>query len=105
MQLPSNCGGGGSCGLCQVKMSADAPVTGSEKALLSASELAAGYRLACQQRVATATRLALDNSVLQSRRFEAELLQSRFVTPMIKEIRLRPLRDTPSPSRPAATYR
>ncbi|UHQ56784.1 NADH:ubiquinone reductase (Na(+)-transporting) subunit F [Microbulbifer sp. YPW16] len=90
VQLPSNCGGGGSCGLCLVQMPADTPVTGNEKALLSPSELSAGYRLACQQRASGATRLVLDDSVLQAGQFEAEVVESRFLTPFIKEIRLRP---------------
>ena len=90
LQLPSNCGGGGSCGLCQVQLAADAPITSSEKAILSPTELAAGTRLACQQRAVTATRLMLDDSVLQADAFAAEVQETRFLTPFIKEIRLAP---------------
>ncbi|SEA46470.1 NADH:ubiquinone reductase (Na(+)-transporting) subunit F [Microbulbifer marinus] len=89
VQLPSNCGGGGSCGLCQVRMETDAPVSASEKALLSRTELAAGYRLACQQRAADATRLTLDDSLLQAGQHTAEVVGTRFLTPFIKEIHLR----------------
>ncbi|SDJ96752.1 NADH:ubiquinone reductase (Na(+)-transporting) subunit F [Microbulbifer yueqingensis] len=95
VQLPSNCGGGGSCGLCQVQMPADTPVTGSEKALLSPAELAAGYRLACQQRASGATRLVLDDAVLQAGQFDAQVVATRFLTPFIKELRLRPLGGRP----------
>ncbi|WP_428819261.1 NADH:ubiquinone reductase (Na(+)-transporting) subunit F [Microbulbifer sp. MCCC 1A16149] len=90
VQLPSNCGGGGSCGLCQVQLNADAPITSSEKALLSAAQLAAGQRLACQQHAVAATRLTLDDSVLQAGAFTAEVQETRFLTPFIKEIRLAP---------------
>ncbi|WP_226701825.1 NADH:ubiquinone reductase (Na(+)-transporting) subunit F [Microbulbifer elongatus] len=90
VQLPSNCGGGGSCGLCQVQLDADAPITSSEKALLSAAQLASGQRLACQQRAVAATRLTLDDSVLQAGAFTAEVRETRFLTPFIKEIRLAP---------------
>ncbi|MCK7598548.1 NADH:ubiquinone reductase (Na(+)-transporting) subunit F [Microbulbifer sp. CAU 1566] len=90
VQLPSNCGGGGSCGLCQVQLGTDAPITSSEKALLSAAQLAAGQRLACQQRAVAATRLTLDDSVLQAGAFTAEVQETRFLTPFIKEIRLAP---------------
>ncbi|WP_323845502.1 NADH:ubiquinone reductase (Na(+)-transporting) subunit F [Microbulbifer magnicolonia] len=89
IQLPSNCGGGGSCGLCQVRLDTDAPVSASEKALLSISELAAGYRLACQQRASGATRLTLDDSLLRAGQYSAEVVASRFLTPFIKEIHLR----------------
>ncbi|SHF18100.1 NADH:ubiquinone oxidoreductase, Na(+)-translocating, F subunit [Microbulbifer donghaiensis] len=89
VQLPSNCGGGGSCGLCQVRMDTDAPVSASEKALLSRSELDAGYRLACQQRASAATRLTLDDSLLQASQYTTEVVQTRFLTPFIKEIHLR----------------
>ena len=91
--LPSNCGGGGSCGLCQVRMDKDAPVNASEKALLSRSALAAGYRLACQQRASGATCLTLDDRVLHAGQYTAEVAESRFLTPFIKEIHLR-LTDT-----------
>ncbi|WP_193161763.1 NADH:ubiquinone reductase (Na(+)-transporting) subunit F [Microbulbifer hainanensis] len=89
IRLPSNCGGGGSCGLCQVRMDKDAPVNASEKALLSRTELAAGYRLACQQRASGATRLTLDDGVIQAGLYTAEVAESRFLTPFIKEIHLR----------------
>ncbi|HEY8568720.1 NADH:ubiquinone reductase (Na(+)-transporting) subunit F [Microbulbifer sp.] len=88
--LPSNCGGGGSCGLCQVQLSPDAPVTSSEKALLSTMALASGMRLACQQRATATMRLKLDNSVMQADTYSAEVLQARFLTPFIKEIWLAP---------------
>ncbi|WOX06902.1 NADH:ubiquinone reductase (Na(+)-transporting) subunit F [Microbulbifer pacificus] len=90
IQLPSNCGGGGSCGLCQVQLSPDAPISNSERAQLSAGELASGMRLACQQRATAATQLILDQSVLQADAYTAEVLETRFVTPFIKEIWLAP---------------
>nr|WP_242523866.1 NADH:ubiquinone reductase (Na(+)-transporting) subunit F [Microbulbifer salipaludis] len=95
VQLPSNCGGGGSCGLCLVQLSPEAPITGSEKSLLSAAELALGKRLACQQRATAATQLTLDHSVLQAEIYRAEVRETRFLTPYIKEIRLAPLGPRP----------
>ena len=91
INLPSNCGGGGSCGLCQVRLDPQAPVSGSERALLSSGDLAQGVRLACQQRATAATSLTLDDRVLDASAFQAEVTQSRFLTPYIKEIHLQPL--------------
>ena len=52
LQLPSNCGGGQRCGLCQVRCIGRAPpASPAERALLSPQKLAAGYRLACNVRV------------------------------------------------------
>jgi len=88
VQLPSNCDGGGSCGLCQVRMDPSTPANSNERSLLSATDLAAGYRLACQQRAQSSTKLTLDDTLLQARRFTAEVVESRFLTPFIKEIHL-----------------
>ncbi|MDR3601954.1 MAG: ASKHA domain-containing protein [Desulfosporosinus sp.] len=50
VQVVSTCGGKGSCGKCKVQLSTEIPVqiTETEKKFLSASELAAGWVLACQ---------------------------------------------------------
>jgi uncharacterized 2Fe-2S/4Fe-4S cluster protein (DUF4445 family) len=51
MQLPSDCGGLGSCGRCRILVSptsAAGSPTSSETRLLSEKELEMGYRLACQ---------------------------------------------------------
>lgn len=91
VQLPSNCGGGGSCGLCQVRLDPQAPANASEKALIPPGRLNGGYRLACQQRVSESTALTLDDTALRARSFEAEVIHSRYLAPSIKEIHLRPL--------------
>ena len=54
LPLTSDCGGGGSCGQCRV-IARDQHLLGSlslsEEGVLSADELSAGYRLACQTEV------------------------------------------------------
>lgn len=51
LQLPSNCGGGQRCGLCQVRCIGQAPLaTPADCVLLAPQKLAAGYRLACNLR-------------------------------------------------------
>lgn len=91
VQLPSNCGGGGSCGLCQVRLDPQAPANASEKSLIPAGRLKEGYRLACQQRVSEDTSLVLDDTALRAGSFGAEVIHTRHLTPSIKEIHLRPL--------------
>ena len=62
IQLPSNCGGGGVCGLCQVLLPPGAPVSRQERSVLSSAALKAGIRLACQQRTSATTDLTLDTA-------------------------------------------
>ncbi len=61
VELVSVCGGEGTCGTCRVRavegqLSAE---TAEEEELLSATELADGWRLACQARVSSALRLEI----------------------------------------------
>lgn len=52
LHLPSNCGGGQSCGLCQVRFRGHAPApTSADRAHVDASRLKQGYRLACNLQV------------------------------------------------------
>ncbi|BBN80554.1 hypothetical protein PA25_05390 [Pseudoalteromonas sp. A25] len=57
LQLPSNCGGGGTCGLCRVKCNHSIGVTDADKAKLSSSKLEQGYRLACQHNTQAITEI------------------------------------------------
>ncbi|MEW6992378.1 2Fe-2S iron-sulfur cluster-binding protein [Colwelliaceae bacterium 6441] len=47
--IPSNCGGGGTCGSCRILLTANSPITSAEQEKLSQALLAKGYRLSCQQ--------------------------------------------------------
>lgn len=48
VELPSNCGGGQSCGLCVVRVREDSlPATSADRSMLSPDELQRGYRLSC----------------------------------------------------------
>ncbi|WP_428618228.1 PepSY domain-containing protein [Shewanella sp.] len=59
MRVPSQCGGGGHCGMCRIRFVDDAPpATPEEQDRLKEDQLAAGVRLSCQQK-ATHARLAL----------------------------------------------
>ncbi len=48
LSLTSDCGGGGSCGLCRVKLTKSSPVHPAEREKLSKKQLEQGVRLACQ---------------------------------------------------------
>lgn len=49
IHLPSECGGGGTCGKCRVQVAPDSPVSEAEHYHLNTEQLAKGYRLGCQQ--------------------------------------------------------
>ncbi|WP_286829178.1 MULTISPECIES: NADH:ubiquinone reductase (Na(+)-transporting) subunit F [Kordiimonas] len=91
IHLPSTCGGGGTCGLCRVRM-APAPVaTAADLRQIPASEIEAGYRLSCQHQSDSTEKITVASDLLSARDFEAEVVATRFVTPFICELRLRPL--------------
>ncbi|MBY6187903.1 2Fe-2S iron-sulfur cluster binding domain-containing protein [Marinobacter hydrocarbonoclasticus] len=49
MAVHSECGGGGSCGRCRVKLPPDTPVSAADRRQLSERHIRQGWRLACQQ--------------------------------------------------------
>ncbi len=88
--LPSNCGGGGSCGLCLVQMES------AELSMPNAAELnhipghllQQGFRLACQHEVEHSITLRLADGTIASNGLTATVGKTRYVTPFIKEILL-----------------
>lgn len=100
LRLPSNCGGGQSCGLCEVRVRGGAPAaTSADRALLSKAKIEAGHRLACN--------LKLDHNLDIEVRGGAELWTEhkatvesvRAVSPFLREIVLVP------EHKPGADYR
>lgn len=61
--IASGCGGGGTCGLCKVKLTERTPPTQAENLLLSESEINSGIRLACQHRDHGQAIILLDDNV------------------------------------------
>lgn len=101
LRLPSNCGGGQSCGLCKVRCVGKAPApTAADRALLAPHKLDAGYRLACGLSVGRGIDIdAGDPGVLASE--EAAVVTGvKALTPFLREISLRPGR--PLACRPGA---
>jgi Na(+)-translocating NADH:ubiquinone oxidoreductase F subunit len=88
--LPSNCGGGGSCGLCLVQMESSEleEPNAAERDHIPAHLLQQGFRLACQHEVAHSITLRLAEGTIASKGITATVRETRYVTPFIKEILL-----------------
>ncbi|MDO6446271.1 2Fe-2S iron-sulfur cluster-binding protein [Colwellia sp. 1_MG-2023] len=61
INIPSVCGGGGTCGSCRILLSPAAPINQAEREKLSVSQLKKGYRLSCQQFLAGNKTITLVN--------------------------------------------
>lgn len=85
--VASGCGGGGTCGLCTVKATQDAPITTAEKSLLTAEQLAEGCRLACQHQVSKLASVEVEKLCVS--KYQLKLVGSKFLTPMLKELRFK----------------
>lgn len=83
--VESGCGGGGTCGFCAVKVTPETAVTDSDRAHLSAAQLKAGYRLACQHKIDSIDQVEVPES--NARKYSLRLEESRFITPMLRELR------------------
>lgn len=67
LDVPTICGGMGTCGQCKVRFVTAAPTsTDEERALLSAEQIAQGWRLACRHCVASEATISLSPSQLGS---------------------------------------
>ncbi|RUO36837.1 NADH:ubiquinone oxidoreductase [Aliidiomarina shirensis] len=85
--VESGCGGGGSCGLCKVTVNGQAQITAAEHDLLSPQELNEGIRLACQHSIAKVQNVEVPE--VNAQKHSLTLLTSRFLTPMLRELRFR----------------
>ncbi|MES2759111.1 MAG: 2Fe-2S iron-sulfur cluster-binding protein [Pseudomonadota bacterium] len=91
LHLPSNCGGGQSCGLCEVRCMGKAPEpTSAERALLSAEKLAAGYRLACSLAVERGLDVEVAAGAALDTEYEGTVTSVNALTPFLREIVIRP---------------
>ncbi len=91
LQLPSNCGGGQSCGLCEVRCLGKAPEpTSADRALLSPEKLAAGYRLACNLPVDGSVDVEVAGAAALANDYEATVTSVKAVAPFLREITIRP---------------
>ena len=91
--LPSTCGGGGTCGRCKVMVSPVANATSADHLHFNDHEIQQGYRLACQHFCNDVEHMTLID-VTDAKKHNLTLVQSRFVSPFIKELRFKTTADT-----------
>lgn len=91
LQLPSNCGGGQSCGLCEVRVRGTAPApTSADREHLTQSRLRMGHRLACNLSVECDTQIEVSGGANLWTERVAKVEKITAVTPFLREIVLAP---------------
>ena len=91
LQLPSNCGGGQSCGLCEVRCVGNVPApTSADRALLSPTKLEAGYRLACNLPVKRSLDIDVGDSTALAAERAGVVTSVKPLSPFLREITVRP---------------
>jgi len=91
LQLPSNCGGGQSCGLCEVRVRGHAPApTSADREHLSESRLKLGYRLACNLPVHDDAQIEVAGGAALWTQRTATVASVTAITPFLREIVLAP---------------
>jgi len=91
INLPSNCDGSGSCGLCKVLYAERAPdPTAVDQEWIGTTKLAYGERLACQHKPRPGDDIIVPDIAFQVSVQWGQVVTSRWLTPLLKEIRLRP---------------
>lgn len=91
LQLPSNCGGGQSCGLCEVRVRGKAPLpTSADRAQLRESKLKEGHRLACNLKVDSNLDIEVNGGANLWAEQKAVVESIRPLTPFLREIVLKP---------------
>lgn len=91
LQLPSNCGGGQSCGLCEVLIRGTAPApTSADREHLTESRLRMGHRLACNLSVESDTQIEVSGGANLWTERVAQVEKVTAVTPFLREIVLAP---------------
>ena len=95
VNLPSNCGGGQSCGLCEVRVRGGAgKATASDRSHLPAAKLKVGCRLACNLPVDEDLEIEVAGGASLWTEHWATVARVVAVTPFLREVHLRP--DTPA---------
>lgn len=92
IHLPSNCGGGQSCGLCQVRVRGVPPEpTSSDRAHLTKDKLERGFRLACNLTLADRLEIEVEGGESLWTRYDALVERVEFISPFLREIVVRPI--------------
>ena len=86
VHLPSACGGKGSCGQCKVRVpEGGGNILPTETVHFSRKEQRASWRLGCQVKVKEDMKIAVDDSVLEIKEWECEVISNKNVATFIKE--------------------
>jgi Na+-transporting NADH:ubiquinone oxidoreductase subunit F len=89
--VPAACGGSGTCGLCRVTVTGGGgEASPTELGRLSAAELRAGVRLACQVRLREDLSVQVPDAMLEVQRFACRVRSNRSLSPFIIELVLEP---------------
>jgi Na+-transporting NADH:ubiquinone oxidoreductase subunit F len=90
VNLPSSCGGAGTCGLCKARVDdKDSVAKPQELALLSRAEIAQGVRLACQVPVLHPLKVEVDDACFGVNSWQCTVESTHNVATLIREIVLK----------------
>ncbi len=90
IQLPTACGGAGTCGLCKARITeGGGEAIPQENALLSRKEIAKGVRLACQVPILNAMNVEVDDIYFGVKTWRCKVESMRQLSTLISEIVLR----------------
>jgi Na+-transporting NADH:ubiquinone oxidoreductase subunit F len=103
IQLPSNCDGSGSCGLCKLRYEEAAPQpTAVDREWIRTTGLDEGERLACQHKPRPGDTIVVPDIAWHDSLQQGEITATRWLTPLLKEIHLKP--DIPLQYRPGEYF-
>lgn len=90
LQLPSNCGGGQGCGLCEVRFRGHAPAaTAADRTHLGEAKIKQGCRLACNLPVSASMGVEVPGGAAIWAEHSAVVEKTTPITPFLREIVLR----------------
>ena len=87
--VPSACGGGGSCGMCKVKVLDGSDPLPTELPHLSLNERKECVRLSCQVKVKDDIKIEVPDEIFSIQKFECEVISNHNVATFIKEFKVK----------------
>ncbi|MDG2125945.1 MAG: 2Fe-2S iron-sulfur cluster-binding protein, partial [Verrucomicrobiales bacterium] len=85
--VPSACGGGGTCGVCTVKVhSGGGDILPTERSIISKKEAREGKRLSCQVAIKQDMDVEVDPEVFETKKWLCTVRSNRNVSLLIKEL-------------------
>jgi Na+-transporting NADH:ubiquinone oxidoreductase subunit F len=85
--VSSACGGGGTCGMCRVKVhSGGGTILATEKSHINKKEAREGERLSCQVKVKENIEIEVDPSVFNAKEWQCKVKSNKSVATFIREL-------------------